>query len=478
MIDAVRRAPRRRCVAGGSVSLLGALLLGVPVFDIWDDAVNRSWSVLATVAENAPFLILAGLLVWGGIWLVRTDWETDRVTAVARRTVVVAVVVGGLLGWAGFLQLRVMGTLKPVVLAMDGVLVGVATSLGLSLAVTRVEAADGTRQSRPEDLERLYRVASTLEATTNRELAAEASEHALRDLLDGAPFRVVVDGSVVAEHEAVESARPAEHVSIGDRGRIDLWEGPFERHELLVVELFATHLDEVIRRIDRETRLRKERDILAFVNRTLRHDLLGDLSLVDARLRLLDRNVSFDDAADADHLAVALGRVDEMTEFVERMRTSAASLLDEEETLDAVPLCPTLEERLDALEAANPDASVVRGTVPEVAVEADDLLGNVFTNLLRNAVEHNDASTPEVVLDADLLDDVVRIRIADNGPGIPAERRASVFEADDRSTERRGGEFGLSLVKDAVENYGGAIRIRDNDPCGTVFELDLPIASR
>jgi hypothetical protein len=41
-IEAVRRASLRQRVAGVSVSPLGTLLLGVPVFDIWDEAANLS----------------------------------------------------------------------------------------------------------------------------------------------------------------------------------------------------------------------------------------------------------------------------------------------------------------------------------------------------------------------------------------------------------------------------------------------------
>ncbi|AZH26075.1 sensor histidine kinase [Haloplanus aerogenes] len=481
MIESFRDARLRRFLAGGSISLLGAFLLGIPMFDIWDDATNLSWAVLVTLAENALFLFLAAILVWGGLWLVRTDWEVDRVATVARRTVVATVAFGGLIGWATFLQIQVMGTLKPLVLALDGVLVGAVTSFGISVASTRATVfkreADAER-ARNDDLELLYHTASNLEATSDREAAYDIVEGALRDALDGSPFRVVVDGSTVVTHATPtdDAVQPVERVSIGGRGRIDLWDAPVEHRDILSVELFASHLDEAIQRIEREERLREERDILDFVNRTLRHDLLGDLSLLEARLRMLDRDVTFDEGAHAEHLDVALGRTDEMHEFIRTMRTYMESVLTDDHPLEAVPLCPVLDDHLDALRDAHPDVSITRESIPKVAVEADDLLGHVFANLLRNAVEHNDAPTPSVTVDAERLDDVVRVRIADNGPGIPDDRRETIFEQGSHGTESQGSGFGLYLVKDAVENYDGEVRVRDNEPRGTVFELDLPIA--
>jgi len=482
MIESFRGTRFRRHLAGGSISLLGTLLLGVPLFDIWDDASNRSWSILVILAENAFFLFLAAALAGGGIWLVRADWGADRVVTVARRTVVATVAFGGLLGWAMVLQLEVVGVLRPFTLALDGVLVGAVTAFGISVVSTRAAAVERVvdEERSQNELELLSRVAGNLEAATDHEQAYGITEDALREALDGVSFRVVIDQSVVAAHGPRASAggtQPAERVAVGDRGWIDLWGGPFDHRASRTVELFGAHLDRSIRRIEREQRLREERDVLEFVNRTLRHDLSSDLSLLDARLRMLERNVTFDDEPRADHLNVALGRIGEMHEFLGTMRTYMESVLDEEHTLGPVPLCPVLDEHLDALRDAHPEASITRESVPEVAVEADELLGRVFANLFRNAVEHNDAPTPSVTVDADRLDDVVRVRVADNGPGIPHDRRESILERGTHGTESHGSGFGLYLVADAVENYGGEVRVRDNEPRGTVFELDLPVAT-
>lgn len=471
----------RRYSAGGAVSLLGGGLLAVPAYDIWDDATNLSWSMVTTLAENAPFLLLAAVFLASGVWLIRNDWETARVTQVARRTLLATVVVGFLMGWAVYLQLIVMEGTKPYVIALDGVVVGAATSLALSVASTRAdvherEAAAATEQT--ERLEFLYDAANELESAQSHEDAYGIVADAFRAAFPNPSYRIRVDGEVVLdERRPTGPEEPTETIAIGERGAIELWDGVADHGTMLAVELFASHLDKAIQRIEREARLREERDILEFVNRTLRHDLVGDISLVQARLRMLDRKVTFHDDSHAEHLRVALDRTTQMDEFVQTMRTYMESVMNEDHSLEAVDLGPILEEHVESFRAAYPDLSVECGDVPAVAVEADDLLDRVFDNLLTNAVEHNDSPAPMVTVEVELHEEVVTVRIADNGPGISDDRRESIFEKGERGSGSDGDGFGLYLVKDVVESYGGAIRVSDNDPHGTVFELDLPLAN-
>ena len=72
--------------------------------------------------------------------------------------------------------------------------------------------------------------------------------------------------------------------------------------------------------------------------------------------------------------------------------------------------------------------------------------------------------------------------VADTGIGIPPRERDKVFDAfyqvDSSSTREYGGTgLGLSIVKRLVEGHGGAIRIEDNTPVGTIFVVTLPSAA-
>lgn len=475
----------RRWLAGGSVSLLGGGLLAIPMYDIWDDLADQSWGVISTLIENAPFLLLAGGLAVGGVWLIRTDWETGQVTTVARRTLLTAAAVIALLGLAMVLQLHVLGRLKPVVLALDGMLVGAAASFALSISTVRsniFRQQISHERELNERLENLYEAVNRLASATTRAEAYEILEDTIASVVPDTPFRVVVDGEAVIEHgweaNAADPSRDAETVSIGERGTIELLSGTLESHERSTLELFASYVDETIQRVEREERLRDERNLLEFVNRTLRHDLIGDISLVEARLGMIDRNVDFEDDSHADHLAVALERTQEMEEFVQTMRTYMRSVLNDDHDLQTVALGPVVDEQIEAIEETDPRVEVERGQIPEVSVRADDLFHRVLANLFENAVEHNSSSTPQIWIDGERDDEVVRLRVADNGPGISESRRESIFAQEERGTDSDGTGFGLYLVKDIVEGYGGSVSVHENDPRGAVFELELPIADR
>ena len=68
---------------------------------------------------------------------------------------------------------------------------------------------------------------------------------------------------------------------------------------------------------------------------------------------------------------------------------------------------------------------------------------------------------------------VVRLVVADNGPGIPAADREKLFMPY-YSTKRRGSGLGLAIVRRIIVEHGGSIEVGDNAPTGTRFTIELP----
>ena len=68
---------------------------------------------------------------------------------------------------------------------------------------------------------------------------------------------------------------------------------------------------------------------------------------------------------------------------------------------------------------------------------------------------------------------LVRLVIADNGPGIPASEREKLF-LPYYSTKRRGSGLGLAIVRRIIAEHGGTIDASDNEPTGTRFTIELP----
>jgi len=136
-----------------------------------------------------------------------------------------------------------------------------------------------------------------------------------------------------------------------------------------------------------------------------------------------------------------------------------------------------LTDRIDEVASTHADAILTtEGTVPDVAVPADDMLGSVFKNLLTNAIVHNDGPVMEVTVSASVDDGTVTVRVADNGPGIPDDRKDAIFEDGEKGLDSEGTGLGLYLVETLVDRYGGDVRVEDNEPTGAVFVVELPVA--
>ena len=119
----------------------------------------------------------------------------------------------------------------------------------------------------------------------------------------------------------------------------------------------------------------------------------------------------------------------------------------------------------------------------ECPVMADELIADLFSNILGNAVKHTRSSEAEVNMAISNGHDSWIVRIEDHGVGIPDSQKESAFA---RFTRRGGGAggtgLGLSIVGLLVSRYNGLVTLKDRVPGdhtqGTVFEVALPKAER
>ncbi|RUO27807.1 hypothetical protein CWE07_04145 [Aliidiomarina maris] len=101
----------------------------------------------------------------------------------------------------------------------------------------------------------------------------------------------------------------------------------------------------------------------------------------------------------------------------------------------------------------------------------------VMTNLLSNAVKFSPKSA-DVTIHASLEGSCVRIRVTDQGSGIPIEFQPRVFEkfaqASAGNTREQGGSgLGLAICKEITERMGGSIEFTSSAK-GTEFSVLLP----
>jgi signal transduction histidine kinase len=216
-------------------------------------------------------------------------------------------------------------------------------------------------------------------------------------------------------------------------------------------------------------RVEQARDTLIFLNRMLRHELLNGTNIIHGKAKLLDERVN---GNRYDALETIICRSEELANFIQTI-PPAAQTFAEDATLEPVDVTARLHSRIDALRTEHPEAEIQTNLETTGTVMANDAVDHVFGNLIHNAIEHNDADTPEVSVTSSTTNGDIRIEVADNGPGIPHEKQEHLFEMDDGTAHG----FGLYLVRTLIEHYGGQIWVRDNEPRGSVFVVELPRAN-
>jgi two-component system nitrogen regulation sensor histidine kinase NtrY len=115
------------------------------------------------------------------------------------------------------------------------------------------------------------------------------------------------------------------------------------------------------------------------------------------------------------------------------------------------------------------------GSLPEFSLDREQIK-RVVINLLSNAVAAvNDDGQIDVETTFNSELKIATLKVSDNGCGIPSEDKPRLFEPY-FSTKKSGTGLGLAIVSSIVSDHNGYIRVRDNEPQGTHFIVELPIS--
>jgi two-component system, OmpR family, sensor histidine kinase KdpD len=184
------------------------------------------------------------------------------------------------------------------------------------------------------------------------------------------------------------------------------------------------------------------------------------------------------------------GQRDELIETVcgeaERMERIVTNLLDmtrvDSHSLalkrDWVPLEEIVGSVLTRLEPRLADRRVVMHLPEDLPLVSVDpvLFGQVFVNLVDNALKYTPASSP-IEIGAAAKADAIEIEVADRGPGVSAGSETRIFEKFSRGAHPGIGGVGLGLpvCRGIVEAHGGTIEARNRPDGGAVFRIRLPL---
>jgi len=216
------------------------------------------------------------------------------------------------------------------------------------------------------------------------------------------------------------------------------------------------------------TRAEEAQESLTFVNRLLRHDINNAVTVISGRAELL---------ADADPVDErTVESIKDQCESIESLITDARKLSEiftREPDLHPVDLGALLETQVSTFENVYDSAEIIVDSDVSETVKADSILSSVVSNLIENAIVHNDTDRPRVDVWTEETGGTVRLHVADNGPGIDEAQRRQIFEPTKDSAHG----MGMYLVKTLSNRYGGDVTIGSSACGGARITVELAVAS-
>lgn len=189
---------------------LSGLLFCVPLIDVWRDAFVVGETLASALLENSVVFLLSGAFVWSSVWLLRNDWEERYAQIVARWSVLGTGCVALAYAWVVGFQYFFQSSLKPYIIAADGVVIG-----GLVLFAAGVYNARSERESAARAAER-DRFSALFDNASTAILAVESTDDGPLISAVNEPFERVfgTERSAVVGRSAVDTL--AERADPGD----------------------------------------------------------------------------------------------------------------------------------------------------------------------------------------------------------------------------------------------------------------------
>lgn len=205
------------------------------------------------------------------------------------------------------------------------------------------------------------------------------------------------------------------------------------------------------------------------------HDLQEPLRVVAGYLELLGRPDALADGDAGAWVGRALDATKRMSQLIQDL-LQLARVTSNQEELRPVDLDALARAALDDLAVAIRESGAeVRTEHLPVVLAREACLRQVLQNLVANAIKFRGEQPLLVHLGARRDEGQWVVSVTDNGIGIPAERRETVFDMFDRGDRSRPGSgIGLALCRSVIERCGGRIWAEAAEDGGTAVSFTLP----
>jgi signal transduction histidine kinase len=206
------------------------------------------------------------------------------------------------------------------------------------------------------------------------------------------------------------------------------------------------------------------------ISHDLRHYLAAVVAnaefLYEAEKLKLNRDEIYDEIKTAS---------DQMTDLLDSLRELARTdssivpvpaFLDQSvrRAIDSVRARPELRSRLISISTSGD----MNGVFDPKKME------RAFFNLLLNACEATAQSEGQIKIEVGSSGELFKVRVADNGAGVPASIRGTLFHPFVSSGKSNGTGLGLAIVSKVIHDHGGTVTVERTSGAGTIFLVTWP----
>ena len=278
-------------------------------------------------------------------------------------------------------------------------------------------------------------------------------------LADNVAAKIGVLGRNIA---ILASGRQPELLHLSIRELDDLYQAfvcmasDLERQRATVRQVFVRKLEE-----------------LSFTGGAIAHEIRNPLSAIEMHFGLLKRQL-FASPEKND----ASAPVQEIEQQLLQLRRLLTSFLNYSRRVQPqfarVAVADFLTKIIEQRRLILGDFKFINKTNPSLHGVFDPLmLQQVFDNLVNNSFRAAAGAPLVIEVEATLVNRTLRMKIADDGPGVPVELQSQLF-VPFSTGNADGSGFGLAISRKLIEAHGGEIVYQNDSPVGAVFIIEVP----
>jgi two-component system, NtrC family, sensor kinase len=229
----------------------------------------------------------------------------------------------------------------------------------------------------------------------------------------------------------------------------------FSNQEKSLLVSISTEIGNVVQKALLQKRIEDANDETNLYLDIMTHDINNVNTAALGFLELLNERLDGENRKFAD---IVLKSINQSIEIIGNVST-IRKMHEQKAALKPVNLNDVIQNEIQHFSNAK-----IHYSGAEVVVIADDLLGQVFTNLIGNSLKFCGENGEITILVGEKDNDIL-VTVADNGPGITDEMKPQIFDRFRKGKGKKSGKgLGLFITRNLIEGYGGSIWAKDRVP--------------